>query len=196
MVRLPYCDGSVFSGTQTKMAPEGYIASGHFNAAAAIRTLLADTPLAKAEKVLVSGASAGGIGAFLHADYVRELPQLKHADVRAAPLCGWFFPDVASFADWETNNSATVDYNHIRDEANSGLWTYKGVTGSGWVDESCRAALKDKYYMCSTVDVMSAPRPSPHTSRSPTRHSPPPPPPTPSHPLPPPPRPSAHPHGD
>ena len=161
MVRLPYCDGSVFSGTQTKMAPEGYIAAGHFNAAAAIRTLLADTPLAKAEKVLVSGASAGGIGAFLHADYVRELPQLKHADVRAAPLCGWFFPDVASFADWEKNNSATVDYDHIRDEANSGLWTDKGVAGAGWVDESCRAALQDKYYMCSTVDVMSAPPPPP-----------------------------------
>ena len=32
MVRLPYCDGSVWCGTQTKKTAAGYIASGHFNA--------------------------------------------------------------------------------------------------------------------------------------------------------------------
>ena len=85
-VFLPYCDGSVWKGTQTKPAPEGYTACGHLNAAATFRTLLTDsTGLPKASHVIVSGASAGGIGAFTHADYVRELPALKNADVRAAP---------------------------------------------------------------------------------------------------------------
>ena len=63
--------------------------------------MLADSALAHAERVVVSGGSAGGIGAFLHADYVRELPQLRRADVRAAPLCGWFFPDVANYSAWQ-----------------------------------------------------------------------------------------------
>ena len=85
-VFLPYCDGSVWKGTRTKPAPEGYTACGHLNAAATFRTLLTDsTGLPKASHVIVSGASAGGIGAFTHADYVRELPELKNADVRAAP---------------------------------------------------------------------------------------------------------------
>ena len=57
MVRLPYCDGSLYSGTQTRMAAEGYIACGHYNAAAAIRVLLVDSALAHAERVVVSGGS-------------------------------------------------------------------------------------------------------------------------------------------
>ena len=82
-VYLPYCDGSVWKGTMTKprqvvmpppqpSAPSEYTACGHFNAAATLRTMLADTAagFAKATHVIVSGGSAGGIGAFTHADYV------------------------------------------------------------------------------------------------------------------------------
>jgi hypothetical protein len=124
-VFLPYCDGSVWKGTMTKPrtvpttppAPPGppaqYLACGHLNAVATLNTLLADSGdggLAKASHVIVSGGSAGGIGAFTHADYVRELPELKDADVRAAPMCGWFYPDVASYPAWQANKSAGISW--------------------------------------------------------------------------------------
>ena len=71
-----------------------YTACGHFNAAATFYILRADTSggassFAKVTHVMVSGGSAGGIGAFAqcHAHYVCELPTLKGADVRAAPYC-------------------------------------------------------------------------------------------------------------
>ena len=150
-----------------------------FEQAAAISSLLATTPLAKAEKVVVAGGSAGGIGAFQHADYVRELPQLRNADVRATPLCGWFFPNVGNYSAWEQNPEADFNWGKVD---KPGLWTDpvrprqmlrqsavatepqlttpawvfvwpQGKPESAWADQSCKAALKGEYYRCGSIDV-------------------------------------------
>ena len=151
MVRLPYCDGSTFSGTQTKTAKEGYIACGHFNAAAALATLMANSALPEAARVIVSGGSAGGIGAFRHADYIRSLPQLRSADVRAVPLAGWFFPNVTNFTAWEEDPTAGTPYHTL--ERMRAIWTDDGK-GKLFFDESCTAAHKGEEYLCGTMDLM------------------------------------------
>ena len=100
---------------------------------------------------MVSGASAGGIGAFAHADYVRALPALQGADVRAAPYCGWFFPDVASWPAWQKNRTAGTDW-----ERASGLnkiWSDAG--GECYADASCRDAMPaGEAFKCNTIDVL------------------------------------------
>ena len=66
------CPPAAAEAQPAASAPSEYTACGHFNAAATLSTMLADTAagFAKATHVIVSGGSAGGIGAFTHADYV------------------------------------------------------------------------------------------------------------------------------
>ncbi len=172
LVYLPYCDGSVWKGTMTKprtvprmppppnnvdqeavpAPPNQYLACGHYNAAATLRTLLADTAagFATATHVIVSGGSAGGIGAFTHADYVRELPELSGADVRAAPYCGWFYPDVAAYPAWEKNKSAGISWDYIR-----GLNEIWSDAGECYADASCKRSMPEgEAYKCGTMDVL------------------------------------------
>ena len=108
-----------------------------FEQAAAISSLLATTSLAKAEKVVVAGGSAGGIGAFQHADYVRELPQLRNADVRATPLCGWFFPNVGNYSAWEQNPEAGFNWGKVD---KPGLWTDPVRAPTSMLRQSARLA--------------------------------------------------------
>jgi len=154
MVRLPYCDGSVWRGTQTKMAPAGYVACGHSNAAAAFQRLINTTALGKAARVIVSGGSAGGVGAFAHADYVRELPALQRADVRAAPIAGWFYSDVANYSAWQRDSKAGFDWDKAQRLAT--IWTDADDPEAGWADESCKVALGAEAYKCASMDIAYA----------------------------------------
>lgn len=75
-VLLWYCDGASFAGNR-----EGTVAVGNqtlyfrglHNLRATVAELTASYGLDKAKEVLLSGGSAGGLAAFLHADYVRTL---------------------------------------------------------------------------------------------------------------------------
>jgi hypothetical protein len=98
-VFVPYCSGDVHSGTRTAVVSPAlpFFFSGHLTVAAVVAYLSASRPgLASASAVLLSGSSAGGIGTFLHADWLRAaLP--RAADVRAAPQSGFFFPPIANY---------------------------------------------------------------------------------------------------
>ena len=52
------------------------------------------------QSVLVTGSSAGGIGALLHADYFSR--HFDNAIVKASPACGFFYAGVSSLRDWES----------------------------------------------------------------------------------------------
>ena len=119
------------------MVSSDLTATVSFEQAAAISSLLATTSLAKAEKVVVAGGSAGGIGAFQHADYVRELPQLRNADVRATPLCGWFFPNVGNYSAWEQNPEAGFNWGKVD---KPGLWTDPVRAPTSMLRQSARLA--------------------------------------------------------
>jgi len=104
-VFVPYCSGDAHLGTRTAVvAPDfPYIFAGHNIVSAVITHLLDVTTLSRATSVLLSGSSAGGIGAFVNSDFVAAA--LPRARVRAAPQGGWFFPAVVNYTAWEGGNS-------------------------------------------------------------------------------------------
>lgn len=103
-VVLYYCDGASFSGNRDE--PYVYKKTNqtlYFRGArvldAMLDTLIQDHGLGKATDVLVSGGSAGGLAAYLHADHVKEYLQAKGAPLKrfkAAPLSGFFLMHEAS----------------------------------------------------------------------------------------------------
>lgn len=99
-VIVPYCDGTSFTGNRDEPVvsetQDGEPFTLYFRGAR-IRDALLDTLLTmgldKAERVMVSGYSAGGLSAFLHTDYIHErlmtaAPKLN--TFRAVPLSGFF----------------------------------------------------------------------------------------------------------
>ena len=95
-VYIGYCDGNSFSGDRTEpIVVDGthLWSRGHRIVDAVIDTLYEQYGLGAAENLLVSGCSAGGLAAYLHADYVNErvralAPGLTR--VKAAPVSGFF----------------------------------------------------------------------------------------------------------
>lgn len=97
-VVLYYCDGASFSGNRDE--PYFYEKTNqtlYFRGArildAMLDTLIQDHGLGKATDVLVSGGSAGGLAAYLHADYMHEYLRKRGAPLtrfKAAPVSGFF----------------------------------------------------------------------------------------------------------
>eukprot|EP00754_Rhynchopus_humris_P014953 Rhum_TRINITY_DN14421_c0_g1::Rhum_TRINITY_DN14421_c0_g1_i5::g.88020::m.88020/K19882/NOTUM; O-palmitoleoyl-L-serine hydrolase len=95
-VYVGYCDGNSFSGDRTEpiVVDGAHVWSrGHRIVDAVIDTLYEQYGLRDAESLLVSGCSAGGLAAYLHADYVNArvsalAPGLTR--VKAAPVSGFF----------------------------------------------------------------------------------------------------------
>lgn len=110
-VYVPYCTGDAHSGTRDGPLNSTwpFHFSGHLNVGVIVRTLMTAhaTSLGAADTLLVSGSSAGGIGAFLNADYIASLLPAS-VSVRAAPQGGWFYPPVTVFADWAAGRDVPV----------------------------------------------------------------------------------------
>mmetsp|Transcript_23053 Transcript_23053/g.50456 ORF Transcript_23053/g.50456 Transcript_23053/m.50456 type:complete len:493 (-) Transcript_23053:358-1836(-) len=108
-VFLPYCSADMHSGTlkAPSEALGGFHFSGHNLILASLAQLRRLLPAFAPTHVLVGGASAGGIGALLHADvFAAEWPR---ATVKAAPACGFFYAGVSSRRDWADGIDTPVD---------------------------------------------------------------------------------------
>ena len=115
-VFVPYCSADDHLGTRTNgSATWGFVFSGHLNFRAIVQHLNRTTPLASPPplasqpppppsssspssvpgdaRVLLTGASAGGLGALGNVDWLRSA--LPAAHVSGAPIAGWFFPGFA-----------------------------------------------------------------------------------------------------
>lgn len=99
-VFLAYCDGNSFAGNRDQpvkvMGPDGTQRDLYFRGRrvldAVLETLM-PMGLEKAERVLLTGCSAGGLAAYLHTDYVHEqltsrVPTLRV--FKSAPISGFF----------------------------------------------------------------------------------------------------------
>jgi hypothetical protein len=97
-VYLAYCSSDVYSGQRTAQlnASWPFLFAGHNNVAAVVADLRASHGLSSAARVLLSGSSAGGIGAFIHADWLADALG-PAVDVRATPQGGFFFPNVVPY---------------------------------------------------------------------------------------------------
>lgn len=100
-VYIPYCTGDMHSGTQTERNPAlgNYYFSGHNGIAGVTADLKGKARAAGKEPThfLISGSSAGGIGALMHTDFFAEV--WPEAVVKGAPQCGFFYPGVTAIND-------------------------------------------------------------------------------------------------
>jgi len=100
-VFVPYCGGDVHLGTRRSVVdPQAFplYFSGHLTLGAVLDYLKAEHGLGGAAELLLSGASAGGIGSIVSADFVADA--LPGVAVSVAPQAGWFFPPVVNFTAW------------------------------------------------------------------------------------------------
>lgn len=91
-VYVPYCTGDHHVGTRSEPSAEtwGYYFDGHHNFVAIIDMLVSKYGLGDATHILLTGASAGAIGALYHVDYLAD--RFPSATVKGAPVAGWFMP--------------------------------------------------------------------------------------------------------
>ena len=95
---LPYCSGDMHSGTRTERDPKtGWFFAGHALIVAALAQVSRSWPELQPTQVLLTGSSAGGIGALLHADVVAA--HWPVASVKASPESGLFYAGVRSLPD-------------------------------------------------------------------------------------------------
>lgn len=96
-VFVPYCSADDHLGTRTNgSATWGFRFAGHLNFRAIVQHLNRTTSLASSSfgaRVLLTGASAGGLGTIGNVDWLRSA--LPGAHVSGAPIAGWFFPGFA-----------------------------------------------------------------------------------------------------
>jgi len=139
-VYIPYCTGDTHAGQRSTVDPNWgqFYFGGYLNVQAILADLSAKRNLQAATQVLVSGSSAGGIGALVHTDTVANL--LPKAYVRGYPQGGWFFPNVTSYANWKNGTYAPAVNPEYVD-----LW-------DSWLSPACLQAHPNKYD-CATADV-------------------------------------------
>ncbi len=99
-IYIPYCTGDMHAGTQTGPSATlgGYYFAGHNQIVGVVSDLRESSgAFPEPTHVLVTGSSAGGIGALMHTDYFGdEWPQ---ATVKGAPRCGFFYAGVTALDD-------------------------------------------------------------------------------------------------
>lgn len=91
-VLLWYCDGASFSGNRedtVKVQNQTLYFRGWRNLQAIVGQLSAKHGLDQAKEVLLTGGSAGGLAAFLHADYVRTLLPRSVEKYKVGCPCRW-----------------------------------------------------------------------------------------------------------
>ncbi len=69
---IRYCDGHSFSGDVEAQQPNGAYYRGHRILRGVLRHLRDYHGLSDATDVMITGCSAGGLAAILHADYIRD----------------------------------------------------------------------------------------------------------------------------
>ena len=147
---VPYGSGDLFIGTQRRPNLMGLYFAGHNTMEAVVSQLLNSTSLGSSTHILLSGASAGGIGTFQNADWLHATLQSAGASpvLRAAPQAGAFFvhPDIVLFPEFTVHLSA-----NFAAFASSYLYAWFGALSGGsdpFLDESCMVANPHTPHQC------------------------------------------------
>ena len=133
---LPYCTADMHSGR--RRTPDAALGGFHFaghNLIVGSLQHLRNSSGVEPTTVLVTGSSAGGIGALLHADFFSRW--WSRASVKVSPACGFFYAGVSSVTDWEGNRTTPA--------ANLGFidaW-------KPYIDEGCAAATGGDVAACT-----------------------------------------------
>ena len=142
---LTYCDGGSFVGDAVANDPHGAL---HFGGRAirnaTLAALLGDHKLASASDVVISGGSAGGLAAFLHADWWCDAIRTSGtAKSGSAAKCA-ALPDSGFFLDYESPRATAAPppakYRAGYFQAYM-RWAFGAFNASGGLHPGCIAAM-------------------------------------------------------
>jgi len=93
------------------------------------------------QRVLLSGGSAGGQGAYFHADRLQTMLATYKTRVKANPQYGWFEPNTDRYPDWlhHRHTDPTIAYPSSKSPYPVPKWMFNGV--SVMLPPRCVAAL-------------------------------------------------------
>ena len=131
----PYCTQDLHSGQITKPTDEtwGLYFSGRHVLLATLDALDATANLKSATDIVVSGASAGGIGVWMNVDYIAE--RYPHARVTAVTIAGHYFYANYYTGENHTNPGGMGDFQESAMPNTYALY-------DAFVDESCKQAYE------------------------------------------------------
>lgn len=139
VVYIPYCSGDDWLGTMNYtcdawtagscdgpaglgIATSGLFHAGHNIIDACLEHVDSTFGLGEASTILISGGSAGGQGAYYHADWLKlKYPKTQ---VLSAPEYGWFGEPFSTFADWSQGKETdpTIPYPSPASKASAPGW--------------------------------------------------------------------------
>jgi len=128
---------------------------GAANFVASIEQLLASLP-APPRRVLLSGGSAGGQGAYFHADRLQAM--MPHAVVKTNPQYGWFEPQTDRYPDWirHRHTDPSIAYPSSNSPYDVPAWMYNNI--SLMLPEACVSALPKgtSVMRCTSLPIVAA----------------------------------------
>ena len=136
-VTNPYCSQDMHSGQVTTPTEKtwGLYFAGHFiNEAILDEMDMFANKLIDATDIIILGASAGGIGTWMHLDYIAE--RYPQARVSGLTVAGHYF-----YANYYTGPDTTTDM-ELADFTEEG-WEYAYDLYNSFVDESCKVAYEN-----------------------------------------------------
>lgn len=140
-VDVPYCSQDLYSGTRESTSPEtfGLYFSGHHILEAVFALLRDEHGLGSATEVVLTGASAGGIGAWINANSLLSFVPAG-CRVTIAPVAGFYF-FAFPYAGVNHTESTLVDFREAAWPSNVALW-------QSFIDPFCAAGLGARSYAC------------------------------------------------
>lgn len=128
-VLIPYCSQDLWSGTVTKPSDStfGFYFSGHLILSAVVDALVASAGLGSATEIILSGASAGGIGTWINADWLAS--RLAGTRVSIVSIAGFYFY-AYPYTGVNHTSSALADFRPQAWPATYKLW-------QSYADEDC-----------------------------------------------------------
>lgn len=158
-VHIPYCTGDVHSGqvVTPSAAQWGLYFSGHLNLQNIVDHLVKTVPaIGDAQRILLTGNSAGGYGTVLNCDYLQDVMTNKYkssAKVSCAPLAGWFFP---GFTDDQADpDLPPSDWAHWSKGQQGGLAIDAMVAlWKTYLHPDCAKAKGTKAYLCGSATAV------------------------------------------
>ena len=141
---LNYCDGGSFVGDAVAKDAQGVLHfSGRAIRNATLAALLADHKLASASDVVISGGSAGGLAAFLHADWWCDAIRASSSSSIGLRKCA-ALPDSGFFLDYQSPRATAVPppAKYVAGYYRAYMsWAFVAFNASGGLHPGCVAAM-------------------------------------------------------
>lgn len=139
-VDVPYCSQDLHSGqvTSPSAGTFGLYFSGHFVMRAILAALNASHGLGDAAEIIVTGASAGGIGSWINVDYIGDA--FPGARVTVVPIAGFYF---YAYPYMGANHTSSELANFA-----PSAWPVTVALWQAFADETCVAARTADPWAC------------------------------------------------